>query len=262
MKRFLVFLFFSAFVLQTCLFAQEQISTPASWVPLLEKARALEKKGDYLESQKIYESLLQEETLGRRARSVRSEYEALNLKLLFSPIETPGSFLYEVVPGDTLYDLAKKYGTTAALIQRSNHLSSDGKIYAGKKLKIVRSRFSIVVRKQRNRLTLMADEKPLKHYRVATGYQGSTPEGSFKIANKLENPTWYHAGLVLPPDSPQNILGSRWLGFDTPGYGIHGTALPQTIGTQSSKGCVRMFNSDAEELYDIIPLGTAVTVKK
>jgi lipoprotein-anchoring transpeptidase ErfK/SrfK len=84
--------------------------------------------------------------------------------------------------------------------------------------------------------------------------------GTFKIVNKLPNPTWFKAGAVLPSDSPENILGSRWLGLDKKGYGIHGTTMPQDLGKQVTAGCVRMKNEEVEELYDIVGTGTEVTV--
>ena len=238
---------------------QQETTTQPSWFNRWEKARELEKKGSYLEAKEIYESLLQEALAGQ-GPSIYKEYEALQMKILFSPAQTPDSLFYTVLPGDALIRLAKKYDTTVELLQRSNGISGD-RIYAGMKLKVTRAEFSMVVEKRRNRLILLAHGKRVKRYKVATGEKGSTPTGTFKVVNKLKNPTWFHAGLVLPPDSPHNILGSRWLGFDHPGYGIHGTTLPQTIGTQSSKGCIRMFNSDVEEIYDLIPVGTQVVIK-
>jgi lipoprotein-anchoring transpeptidase ErfK/SrfK len=74
------------------------------------------------------------------------------------------------------------------------------------------------------------------------------------------DPVWFNKGIVVPPESPQNVLGSRWLGFDLSGYGIHGTIEPDTIGQQVTAGCVRMHNKDVEELYNIIPRGTRVAV--
>ncbi|KAB3530498.1 L,D-transpeptidase family protein, partial [Alkaliphilus pronyensis] len=44
------------------------------------------------------------------------------------------------------------------------------------------------------------------------------------------------------------------------GYGIHGTDTPESIGTAASRGCIRMYNEDVEELYDIVPLGTPVRI--
>lgn len=233
-----------------------------SWAPLLEEAKALEgEENSYLEAQKIYESLLEGEALGEKENEVREAYEALNMKILLSSSETPDSLIHTVVSGDNLYNIAKKYKTTVELIQRSNKIEGD-KIYPDMKLKITKAQFSIEVEKFTNRLTLLADNKPLKSYKIATGANDATPGGTFKIVNKLKDPTWFHAGVILPPDSPDNILGSRWLGFDKAGYGIHGTTLPETIGTHASKGCIRMLNTDAEEIYDIVPLGTQVIVKE
>lgn len=187
--------------------------------------------------------------------------DALNSQSLFSRLEILENVSYTVNPGDTLSGLAKKYGTTTELLRKSNRILGD-KIYSGTKLKIPTPHFSIVVEKAKNRLLLLADGKPLKRYRVATGMLSeATPAGRFKIVNKLENPTWYHAGAIVPPDSPDNILGTRWMGFEKAGYGIHGTTLPETIGTHASKGCIRMLNAEVEELYAVVPAGTRVLVK-
>jgi len=64
----------------------------------------------------------------------------------------------------------------------------------------------------------------------------------------------------VPAGSPDNILGVAWLGFDLPGYGIHGTTEPQNLGKQVTQGCVRMANTDVEELYTIVPVGTEVQI--
>ena len=58
-------------------------------------------------------------------------------------------------------------------------------------------------------------------------------------------------------------FGTRWLGLDVPWgtYGIHGTNRPASIGSFASHGCVRMNNQDVEQLYDMIPVGTPVTIR-
>ena len=44
-------------------------------------------------------------------------------------------------------------------------------------------------------------------------------------------------------------------------YGIHGTNKPHSIGTDASHGCIRMFNSQVEELYELVKIGTTVLIK-
>ena len=84
--------------------------------------------------------------------------------------------------------------------------------------------------------------------------------GTFRIVNKIMDPVWYTEKAVVPAESPENVLGSRWMGFNLAGYGIHGTVSPEKIGQQATKGCVRMLNAEVEELYTIIPAGTEVTI--
>lgn len=190
---------------------------------------------------------------------VKEEPAELGTEALFSKQADEGSFFYTVKSGDNLYNIAKRFNTTVDLIMRANGLRNS-LIRPGLKLKIYEPEFTIRVDKSENILKLYFDGRLVKTYRVATGENNSTPIGMFFIESKLENPTWFHAGAVVPPESGENILGTRWLGFDLPGYGIHGTTIPESIGTQSTAGCIRMFNRDVEELYSIVPKKTKVEV--
>jgi lipoprotein-anchoring transpeptidase ErfK/SrfK len=226
---------------------------------LANRAADLEAKGGLLEAKSLYQKLTDDFPNSSEIAHWQKKIEELNIKLLFSSIITPKSILYEIKPGDTLAKIAKEFKTTVELIMRSNNLSSD-KIVPGRKVKVWTSPFSIVVDKSQNILILKSDEEVMKTYIVATGSNNSTPVGNFKITNKLTNPTWFKAGAVVPASSPENILGSRWLGIDVPGYGIHGTTDPKNLGKQVTQGCVRMSNAEVEELYTIVPVGTEVTI--
>ena len=236
--------------------------TPQPTVPsITQKAEGLEKDGKYLEAQKVYEEILQDPQLQEtEASRIRSHYEDLNMKILLSPVESPESAMHTVSAGENLYLIAKRYKTTVALIKRSNGLK-DNKILPGMKLKVITGVFSIRIDKPNNLLALLLNDKVLKHFQVATGAPASiTPAGEFKVINKLENPTWFKTGAVIRPGSPKNSLGTRWLGIDSPGYGIHGTIEPESIGKHVTSGCIRMGNEEVEILFDIIPTGTKVTI--
>jgi len=226
---------------------------------LLAQAKSFEMAGSFLEAKEAYQKLVNDFSNSGEIMNWQKKVESLNIKLLFSPAITAHSILYEIKPGDTLTKIAKEYNTTTDLMMKSNNLNDD-KILPGRKIKAWTAPFSIVVDKSQNTLILKTDEEIIKTYIVSTGANNSTPTGNFKIVNKLQNPPWYKAGAIVPPDNPENILGSRWLGFDSPGYGIHGTTDPQSLGRQVTKGCIRMSNADVEELYTIIPVGTEVTI--
>ncbi|MCF7873505.1 MAG: L,D-transpeptidase family protein [Candidatus Omnitrophica bacterium] len=193
-------------------------------------------------------------------KKIQDKIQDINIQLLFSPNkETKCSTIYTVKRGDALAKIAKKFNTTVDLIKKSNNLDSD-KIIPGQELKVNTCKFSIVVDKSQNLLLLKRDGKIFKTYLVATGKNGRTPEGDFKIINKLVKPTWYKTGAVVLPDNPDNILGSRWMGIDKQGYGIHGTTKPESLGQQVTLGCIRMSNKEVEEIYDIVPVGTEVVI--
>jgi lipoprotein-anchoring transpeptidase ErfK/SrfK len=217
------------------------------------------KKGELLQAKISYQRLIAEFPDSPEVMSWEKKAEEVNLKLLFSSVLTPKSTIYEIKPGDTLNKIAGEFRTTVELIMKSNDLKDD-KIMPGKKLKVWTAPFSILVDKSQNTLILKSEEEIIKTYIVSTGLNNSTPVGNFRIVNKLPNPTWFKAGVVVAPNSPNNILGTRWLGFDLPGYGIHGTTEPENLGKQITQGCVRMSNSEVEELYTIVPIGTEVII--
>ncbi len=180
-------------------------------------------------------------------------------KSLLSPEADAHSIRYEVKSGDNLTTISKKNNTTIELLKKINNLPND-KLMPGMKLKIPAYKFSVVVDKSQNSLILKGDEEVLKTYTVSTGTDNSTPIGVFKITDRLVNPTWYKAGAVVPHGSPENVLGTRWLGFTLKGYGIHGTTEPEKLGQQVTAGCVRMRNEEVEELYGFLASGTEVTI--
>lgn len=99
-------------------------------------------------------------------------------------------------------------------------------------------------------LTVLIDGKPWKTYPVAVGSWSSlTPVGEWKVIDK---------GVA-----PGGAFGTRWIALDVPwgGYGIHGTNRPWSIGSHVSNGCIRMFNEDVEEVFDLVTIGTIVRVK-
>lgn len=226
---------------------------------LYNEAKKFEENGELLEAQKIYEELLARYPDSNLVKKIRTRLDELNIRILFSTIPTEDSIFYYVKPGDTLRKIANSFETTVELIMKSNNLAST-MIRPDMRLKISNAKYSVLVDKSQNILMLKSDDEIFKTYTVSTGANNCTPVGIYTIENKLIDPTWYTMGAVVPPESPDNILGSRWMGLDLPGYGLHGTTDESSLGQQITKGCVRMKNSDVEELYSIIPVGTKVAI--
>ena len=116
-------------------------------------------------------------------------------------------------------------------------------------------------------LVLQRPGQPDRRWNIASGSsEFPTPTGQFYVYEKVQDPTW------LPPKSdwakdakpvepgPDNPLGTRWIGLDWGGVGIHGTNAPWTVGSAASHGCMRMETSQVEELFSLVELGTPVII--
>lgn len=118
----------------------------------------------------------------------------------------------------------------------------------------------IVVSVPDKRLILVEGERVVRIYRVATGAAATpSPHGTYRIAKRVSNPAYYHPGNVIAAGA-ENPLGPRWIGLDAPGYGIHGTNEPGSIGHAASHGCIRMRNSDVKDLFERVQEGDAVEI--
>lgn len=234
-------------------------SDTASGRDLINLGKKQEEEGRYLEAKTAYGKAMESSSNNEIINEAEKSLYALNMKILFSPVITEDSQKYVVVKGDSLAKIARQFGTTVELLRKSNQLTGD-LIRPNMELKVSTAKYGIVIDKSQNILILKSNDQILKTYQVSTGKDNSTPLGSFKVMAKLVNPTWYSSGAVVGPDDLENILGSRWIGISKPGYGIHGTTQPETIGMHVTAGCIRMTNEDVEELYSIIPLDTEVTI--
>lgn len=100
------------------------------------------------------------------------------------------------------------------------------------------------------------------------------PEGELHITVVIPNPDYTFDPDVFPesaearelgrkliiPPGPNNPVGVAWIGLDRPGYGIHGTPIPEQVGRTESHGCFRLANWDALTLLEIAHVGLTVVV--
>jgi lipoprotein-anchoring transpeptidase ErfK/SrfK len=168
---------------------------------------------------------------------------------------------YVIQPGDQLRKVANKYQLTWQYLAKLNQVDPK-KIRTGKKLKVVEGPFSAVVDLSDYELTIHCHGNFVRKYRVGTGKDGVSPIGEFVVKEKLENPTYYGPnGDVKAPDDPLNPLGERWIDIGD-SFGIHGTIEPDSIGRSESRGCIRMLNSDVEDVYDLLTIGSPVRIQR
>ena len=196
------------------------------------------------------------------AKFLRAELTRLSAETIFSQRiirNDPLVTRYIIQPGDTLAKIASRHKISDDLLADINNIQNKNLIRSGQTLKIVRGPFHAVVTKKAFRLDVYLGTTFVHQYPVGLGLDGSTPEGKWRVRTKLVDPTYYppRGGDIVAADDPQNPLGERWIALEglsgealrQQGYGIHGTIDPESIGRETSLGCIRLYNEDVHELY-------------
>lgn len=166
------------------------------------------------------------------------------------------------------FSIARRFGVSLRMLTAMNRRHSSGDAYRIPTMFFPPQQDSAgLVLNIPDRVVYLYDSKgtPIKAYPVAVGRVGwETPTGSFKIIQKRKNPTWFPpawAKLEKPvPPGPHNPLGDRWMGLSIPGYGLHATNNPRSIGQVASHGCIRMYPEHAHDLFNRVTYGTRVRI--
>jgi len=214
-------------------------------------------KGDYVSAHRDLSKIYWNHPESRRYIQERLDQ---NAKLIyFSP---QPHFLEPCViqPGDYLQRIAPKYRISWQYLASLNGISPR-RIRSGQKLKVIKGPFSAFVDLSDFELTVHCHGFYVKRYQIGIGKDGASPIGRFSVLNKVEKPQWTDPdGRVISADNPANPLGTHWIDVGD-GYGIHGTIDPTSIGKAESRGCIRMQNSDVNEVYNFLITGSEVVIR-
>lgn len=134
---------------------------------------------------------------------------------------------------------------------------------------------TIVVDIDEKRLYLVQGDGTAKRYGIGVGRQGFSWRGVATVNRKSHWPAWSPTTTMvrLKPEMARhadagigNPLGARamylYQGSRDTLFRIHGTNEPWSIGTQVSSGCIRLLNEDVVDLFDRVPVGTTVLVRR
>lgn len=161
----------------------------------------------------------------------------------------PNLNAYVIRKGDTFAGIANAFNVPLKSLMDANPGVSPNSLYLDQVICVPVSPtpLGITVSIKAKTLTVYKDGRMLKAYPVATGKPSTpSPIGTFTIKNKQVN--------------PGGPYGTRWMGLSEPHYGIHGTNRPDSIGNAASNGCVRMHNTDVEDLFDHVGVGVTVRI--
>jgi lipoprotein-anchoring transpeptidase ErfK/SrfK len=109
-------------------------------------------------------------------------------------------------------------------------------------------------------LQVVVDGDVIETFSVAVGKDNNpTPRGAFKIRKVVWNPSWKppdekwaKGKTAKPPGHPDNPMKLVKIFFKEPDYYIHGTGDEDSLGKAESHGCIRMHESDAARVAQLV----------
>jgi LysM repeat protein len=207
--------------------------------------------------------------MSRQQRNiVKKQLSELADKWLFSRVIFPQDRLcsvYKVKAGDQLRTIGKLHKVPHEILLQINKITRPEALQAGETIKVINGPFHTRIYRSTFTMDLYLQNTFVRSFPVGLGRESmETPTGlwSVKPAGKLITPTWTDpiTGKTYEAEDPDYPLGSRWIGLKgikgeakgRTGFAIHGTKVPEEIGTTSSQGCIRLHNGDAILLYNLL----------
>jgi lipoprotein-anchoring transpeptidase ErfK/SrfK len=234
----------------------------------VEEALKLRDTGKIIEARELLNDTLNEKLSPNLRSAVKFQLSKLAEKWLFTPEVFSGDKLtarYQVQQGDHLERIAKKYKVPYEILMQINGIDRPELLQAGQRIKVIEGPFNVVIYKSNFTMDLYLQNKYIKTYRVGLGkVEYETPSGRWQVESggKLVKPTWTDpdTGKTYVGNNPDYPLGSRWIAIEgiddatrpRTGFAIHGTKDPESIGTRSSRGCIRLYNGDVVEVYNLL----------
>lgn len=130
----------------------------------------------------------------------------------------------------------------------------------------------IIVDTSQKLIAIWEKNKLIATFPITPGQERFIYRGKWKMWNMITTPVfrWDKSMLEtgkrsdefheLPP-GPNSPIGIFWAGLNKAGIGLHGTALPHTIGRSHSAGCIRLANWDVIRLPSLVRPGATVEIR-
>ena len=169
---------------------------------------------------------------------------------------------YEVQQGERLEDISQRYNVPWQLLAKINGIDDPQSLRPGERLKVMRGPFSATVSLEKRQLTLLlADGSYAGRFAVGIGREQPPAEGVYAVSDKVVNPVYRGPQQTIGAGDPANPLGDRWIGLGS-SLGIHGTNRPDSIGRVDLPGSISLSPRDVEDVYDILSVGSKVTIRR
>ena len=229
---------------------------------LLEQVAVCETADDLVAERQLFRQLL----IRKEAEEIRAFVERkigeINTMLLFSDRAMPEKVKHRVEAGDLIAKLTKKYGNTQDYLLKANGIEKPALLRIGREIWVMKNPvFELTVFKKGGSAVLTLNGLFFKRYPISVGKATDSPNGTYAVRSRAKKPVYTNTER---DNSTQDV---SWISLaatgetpDVSGFGLHGTWNESALGRQVDAGRIRFSNTDIEELYVLLPVGSLVNV--
>ena len=204
----------------------------------------------------------------QQQKTVKDNLSALADKWLFARTIFADDSLcgtYKVKSGDRLTNIAQQYKVPYEILMQINNIPKPEALRADATIKVINGPFQVKVYRSAFTMDLYCQNTFVRSFKIGIGKPGrETPKGLWVVqpGGKMIQPRWTDpdTGRTYEATDPDYPLGSRWIALDgiegdakgRTGFAIHGTKVPDEIGSATSRGCIRMYNGEVILMYNLL----------
>jgi LysM repeat protein len=168
---------------------------------------------------------------------------------------------YVLAAGETLEDVAAKFNVPWELLAKVNGITDPKTISAGRQLKVIPGPFSALLDLSERKLTLMLDRSYAGKFAIELDPASTIEEGQWQVDKKQLTPapgglyaqgTGEDRSLLLV--NPANPTGQTAV--------MRGPGSAEPAAVQPASRVIRLKSGDVGDLYDILSVGSRVTVRR
>jgi hypothetical protein len=185
-----------------------------------------------------------------------------------------GSVIYEGPPahrllpahvvqaGETLESIANKYDIPSALLAKINGVPESKALTPGQALKVVQGPFSALIDLSERKMTLMLDRRYAGVFALEIDPAANVEEGNWKVDQKLLTPGGGGVYAATSASEDRSLLLANLADPASEAAVLRGPGNPDPIGGAPKGRVIRLKSGDVSDVYDILSVGSRVTIRR
>lgn len=170
---------------------------------------------------------------------------------------------YMVKAGERLETIAKEYDVPWQLLAKINGITSADQLQPGQELKVIRGPFSAIIDINQRKMTLMLERRYAGRFVLDVDPSVTVEEGHWEVDQKLLTP----ANADVAGAGPTTLTEERSLMLsnasgDVSQVAILRGAVASNPLTDPTDRVLRLNPTDAEDVFDILSVGSKVVIRR